>query len=161
MIEYLNLFVPIMALDETDKAIISALNQDARLSQRQLAQIVGVAQGTITNRIRRLEEEGVITGYTLNLDPSTLGWQMTVMAGLCIEKGRIIEVQEKISSDNRVFAVYDVTGDWDSMVLARVQGREDLDNLTKTVFTLDGITRSYTHVVLNTVKESGVVLPQE
>ena len=54
-----------------------------------------------------------------------------------------------------------MTGDWDSMVLARVKDREDLDNLTKTVFTLDGITRSYTHVVLNTVKESGVRLPEE
>ncbi len=86
MIEYLNLFVPIMALDETDKAIISALNQDARLSQRQLAQIVGVAQGTITNRIRRLEEEGVITGYTLNLDPNSLVWLMNVMAVFCIDK---------------------------------------------------------------------------
>ncbi len=150
-----------MALDDTDKAIIEALCSDARLSQRQLANIVGVAQGTITNRIKRLESDGVITGYTLNLNPPSLGWGMTVMAGLCIEKGRIMEVQEKISADNRVFSVYDVTGDWDSMVLARVENREDLDNLTKTVFTLDGITRSYTHVVLNTVKESGVVLPKE
>ena len=150
-----------MALDDTDKAIIEALCSDARLSQRQLANIVGVAQGTITNRIKRLESDGVITGYTLNLNPPSLGWGMTVMAGLCIEKGRIMEVQEKISADNRVFSVYDVTGDWDSMVLARVENREDLDNLTKTVCTLDGITRSYTHVVLNTVKESGVVLPKE
>ncbi|MGB1588801.1 MAG: Lrp/AsnC family transcriptional regulator [Candidatus Poseidoniaceae archaeon] len=150
-----------MALDDTDKAILEALCSDARLSQRQLANIVGVAQGTITNRIKKLESDGVITGYTLNLNPPSLGWEMTVMAGLCIEKGRIMEVQEKISADNRVFAVYDVTGDWDSMVLARVKNREDLDNLTKTVFTLDGITRSYTHVVLNTVKESGVVLPKE
>ena len=47
------------------------------------------------------------------------------------------------------------------MVLARVKDRADLDDLTKTVFTLDGITRSYTHVVLNTVKESGVTLPEE
>ncbi|MEL0100651.1 MAG: Lrp/AsnC family transcriptional regulator [Euryarchaeota archaeon] len=150
-----------MALDDTDKAILEALCSDARLSQRQLGNIVGVAQGTITNRIKKLESDGVITGYTLNLNPPSLGWEMTVMAGLCIEKGRIMEVQEKISADNRVFAVYDVTGDWDSMVLARVKNREDLDNLTKTVFTLDGITRSYTHVVLNTVKESGVVLPKE
>ena len=52
-------------------------------------------------------------------------------------------------------------GDWDSMVLARVKNREDLDDLTKTVFTLEGISRSYTHVVLNTVKESGVILPEE
>lgn len=150
-----------MVLDSTDRAIIEALCQDARLSQRQLAQIVGVAQGTITNRLRKLEEDGTIQGYSPILSAESVGWSMTVMAGLCIEKGKIMDVQRHISSDSRVFSVYDVTGDWDSMVLARVKDREDLDNLTKTVFTLDGITRSYTHVVLNTVKESGVILPKE
>jgi DNA-binding Lrp family transcriptional regulator len=84
---------------------------------------------------------------------------MTVMTGLCIEKGCVIDVQKQISSDLRVFGVYDITGDWDSMILARVKDRKDLDDLTKTVFTLNGITRSYTHVVLNTVKEMGVHLP--
>lgn len=150
-----------MVLDSTDRAIVEALCQDARLSQRQLAQIVGVAQGTITNRLRKLEDEGTIRGYAPILSAESVGWSMTVMAGLCIEKGKIMDVQKHISADSRVFSVYDVTGDWDSMVLARVKDREDLDNLTKTVFTLDGITRSYTHVVLNTVKESGVMLPEE
>ena len=84
---------------------------------------------------------------------------MTIMAGLRIEKGKMISVQKVISSDPRVFAVYDVTGDWDSMVLARVKNRADLDDLTKTVFTLDGVTRSFTHVVLNTVKEDGLPKP--
>jgi Lrp/AsnC family transcriptional regulator for asnA, asnC and gidA len=151
----------IMALDTTDRAIIEALYEDARLSQRQLAQKVGVAQGTITNRIRKLEASGAIQGYTAILGAKAVGWGMTVMAGLCIEKGMIMDVQKHISNDCRVFSVYDVTGDWDSMVLARVKDREDLDDLTKSVFTLEGITRSYTHVVLNTVKESGVVLPKE
>lgn len=150
-----------MVLDSTDRAIVEALCEDARLSQRQLAQIVGVAQGTITNRLRKLEDEGTIRGYAPILSAESVGWSMTVMAGLCIEKGKIMDVQKNISADSRVFSVYDVTGDWDSMVLARVKDREDLDNLTKTVFTLDGITRSYTHVVLNTVKESGVMLPEE
>ena len=150
-----------MALDSVDRAIVEALCEDARLSHRQLAQRVGVAQGTISNRLRKLEAEGVIQGYAPILNAESVGWGMTVMAGLCIEKGKIMDVQKHISSDSRVFAVYDVTGDWDSMVLARVQNREDLDNLTKTVFTLDGISRSYTHVVLNTVKESGIMLPEE
>ena len=83
------------------------------------------------------------------------------MAGLRIEKGRMIEVQEKIASDPRVFTVYDTTGDWDSMVLARVKDRSDLDDLTKSVFTLEGVLRSFTHVVLNTVKEDGVRLPPQ
>lgn len=149
----------VMVLDSTDRSIIQALCEDARLSQRQLAQIVGVAQGTIANRIRKMEEEGAIQGYAPILGAEEVGWGMTVMAGLCIEKGMMMEVQRQISADARVFSVYDVTGDWDSMVLARVKDREDLDNLTKSVFTLKGISRSYTHVVLNTVKESGVRLP--
>lgn len=142
-----------MELDATDRALLVLLSNDARVSHRSLARGLGIAQGTVTNRIRRMEEQGVIQGYSVTLDPVQLGWSLTIMAGLRIEKGRMIDVQQKISADPRVFAVYDVTGDWDSIVLARVQDRADLDNLTKTVFTLDGVSRSYTHVVLNTVKE--------
>ena len=142
-----------MELDATDRALLVLLSNDARVSHRSLARSLGIAQGTVTNRIRRMEEQGVIQGYSVTLDPVQLGWSLTIMAGLRIEKGRMIDVQQKISADPRVFAVYDVTGDWDSIVLARVQDRADLDNLTKTVFTLDGVSRSYTHVVLNTVKE--------
>ena len=148
-----------MDLDDTDRAILAALLEDARCSQRELARIVGVAQGTITNRLKRMEEAGVIRGYSVVLDPESVGWTMTIMAGLRIVKGKMIEVQQKISADPRVFAVYDVTGDWDSMVLARVRDRADLDDLTKTVFTLDGVARSFTHVVLNTVKEDGMTQP--
>ena len=106
-----------------------------------------------------MEELGVIKGYTVLLEPESIGWTMTVITGLRIEKGSMINVQQNIAADPRVFAVYDVTGDYDSMVLARVQSRKDLDDLTKTVFTLKGVQRSFTQVVLNTVKEDGRVLP--
>ena len=144
-----------MNLDDTDRALLEELLEDARISQRALARKVGIAQGTVQNRLRRLEEMGVIKGYSVMLDPGAVGWSMTIMAGLRIMKGRMIDVQTQIAADPRVFAVYDVTGDWDSMVLARVKDRADLDDLTKTVFTLEGVARSYTHVVLNTVKEEG------
>ena len=137
-----------MLLDDTDRKLLALLQTDARASHRQLARDMGVAQGTVTNRLKRLEEAGVIQGYSAVLNPAYVGWSMTVMAGLRIFKGKMIDVQQKIAADPRVFAVYDVTGDWDSIVLARVQDREDLDNLTKTVFTLEGVERSYTHVVL-------------
>jgi Lrp/AsnC family transcriptional regulator, regulator for asnA, asnC and gidA len=150
-----------MALDKVDRAIIEELERDSRTSQRKLASKIGVAQGTITNRMQRLEKDGVIKGYGVKLDAESVGWGMTIMAGLRIEKGRMIEVQEKISSDPRVFTVYDTTGDWDSMVLARVKDRSDLDDLTKSVFTLEGVVRSFTNVVLNTVKEDGVRLPPQ
>lgn len=148
-----------MQLDDTDRRLLGVLLEDARISQRGLAQRIGVAQGTITNRLRRLEELGVIKGYTVLLEPESIGWSMTVITGLRIEKGSMINVQQNIAADPRVFAVYDVTGDYDSMVLARVQSRKDLDDLTKTVFTLKGVQRSFTQVVLNTVKEDGRVIP--
>jgi DNA-binding Lrp family transcriptional regulator len=148
-----------MQLDDTDRRLLAVLLEDARISQRGLAQRIGVAQGTITNRLRRLEELGVIKGYTVLLEPESIGWTMTVITGLRIEKGSMINVQQNIAADPRVFAVYDVTGDYDSMVLARVQSRKDLDDLTKTVFTFKGVQRSFTQVVLNTVKEDGRVIP--
>ena len=148
-----------MDLDATDRDLLAALLEDARISQRGLAKRVGVAQGTITNRLRRLEEMGIIRGYTVLLDAESIGWTMTVITGLRIQKGSMIDVQQQIAADPRVFAVYDVTGDYDSMVLARVRGRKDLDDLTKTVFTLEGVQRSFTQVVLNTVKEDGRVVP--
>jgi|TARA_B100001094_G_scaffold113608_1_gene109580 DNA-binding Lrp family transcriptional regulator len=150
-----------MQLDDTDRRLLGALLEDARISQRGLAQRIGVAQGTITNRLRRLEGLGVIKGYTVLLEPESIGWTMTVITGLRIEKGSMINVQQNIAADPRVFAVYDVTGDYDSMVLARVQSRKDLDDLTKTVFTLKGVQRSFTQVVLNTVKEDGRVIPPD
>ena len=150
-----------MDLDATDRDLLAALLEDARISQRGLAKRVGVAQGTITNRLRRLEGMGGIKGYTVLLDAESIGWTMTVITGLTIQKGSMIDVQQQIAADPRVFAVYDVTGDYDSMVLARVRGRKDLDDLTKTVFTLQGVQRSFTQVVLNTVKEDGRVVPTE
>ena len=150
-----------MDLDATDRDLLAALLEDARISQRGLAKRVGVAQGTITNRLRRLEGMGVIKGYTVLLDAESIGWTMTVITGLTIQKGSMIDVQQQIAADPRVFAVYDVTGDYDSMVLARVRGRKALDDLTKTVFTLQGVQRSFTQVVLNTVKEDARVVPTE
>ena len=72
-----------------------------------------------------------------------------------------IEIQERIAKDSRVHGVYDVTGDFDSMVVARAVDRGDLDDLSKTVLSLDGITRSVTHFVLNTVKERSASIPEK
>ena len=148
-----------MSLDDLDRKIIEQLMNNSRASMRQLASELDVALGTIANRLKRLENENVIKGYTVMLDPAKVGWEMTVIVGLRISKGRMIEVQKRIAKDHRVFLVYDVTGDYDSFVIAKVQDTEDLNDLTKGVLTSEGIERSLTHVVLNTVKETVIKLP--
>ena len=148
-----------MELDDTDRRLMHALMKDGRASMRQLAAEVGVALGTIANRMKRLEEVGVIRGYKVDLDPDKGGWEMTIIVGIRISKGWTMEVQKRIARDERVYAVYDVTGDFDSIVMARVRGTEDLNDLTKGVLTSEGIQRSLTHVVLNTVKEGASAIP--
>ena len=147
-------------LDETDRRIISVLQNDARASMRSIAEQAGVSLGTVSNRVRRLEEAGVIRGYSVKLDPELSGWELTVVIGLRIQKGRLIEIQEKIAKDNRVYGAYDVTGEFDSMIIARARDRRDLDDLSKNVISIDGVESSVTHLVLNTVKESSTVLPE-
>lgn len=148
-----------MELDDIDRRLISELIKDGRASQRQLATLLNVSQGTITNRLAKLHDEEIIQGYSVSIDPEKVGWDMTVMVALRIAKGKMIDVQKAIAADYRVTAVYDVTGEYDSMVIARVTDREDLNDLTKNVLSIDGISRSFTHVVLNTVKESAFSLP--
>ena len=147
-------------LDETDRRIISVLQKDARASMRSIAEQAGVSLGTVSNRVRRLEEAKVIRGYSVQLDPELSGWELTVVIGLRIQKGRLIEIQEKIAKDNRGYGAYDVTGEFDSMIIARARDRRDLDDLSKNVISIDGVESSVTHLVLNTVKESSTVLPE-
>lgn len=147
-------------LDEIDKKIIKVLQDDARTSLRKISELVKVSLGTVSNRVKKMEKNGVIKGYSVILDPDQIGWELNVVIGLRIQKGRLIEIQEKIATDSRVHGVYDVTGDFDSMVIARAKNRKDLDDLSKNVLSIDGVERSITHLVLNTVKEKTASLPE-
>ena len=147
-------------LDDTDRSIIEVLERDARTSLRRIAEEVDVSLGTVSNRVKKLEENGVIKDYRVILNSEKVGWNLNVVIGLRIEKGRLIEIQEKIARDNRVYGVYDVTGEFDSMVIARARDRSDLDDLSKNVLSMDGVVRSVTHLVLNTVKEGPTSFPR-
>ena len=147
-------------LDDTDRSIIEVLERDARTSLRRIAEEVDVSLGTVSNRVKKLEENGVIKDYRVILNSEKVGWNLNVVLGLRIEKGRLIEIQEKIARDNRVYGVYDVTGEFDSMVIARARDRSDLDDLSKNVLSMDGVVRSVTHLVLNTVKEGPTSFPK-
>ncbi len=76
---------------------------------------------------------------------------MAVIA-IRISHGKLIETQEKIAEDPHVFAIYDVTGEWDSIVIARFKGREDLNNFVKSVLAQKYVDRTFTNIVLNVVK---------
>ena len=141
------------SIDKLDEQIIDALNENGRRSFRDIARGLGVSIGTISNRIKVLEATGIIRGYLPVVDAEKVGYELSVVVGVKIARGRLIEVQKNIARDRRVFGVYDVTGEWDSILLARFRTRTDLNNFIKNLAAMENIERTCTYLVLNVVKE--------
>jgi Lrp/AsnC family transcriptional regulator for asnA, asnC and gidA len=111
----------------------------------------------VNRRVRALEAAGAIRGYSALVAPEAAGFTLTAIIGLRIDKGHVRSVHEQIAKDPRIFGVYDVTGEWDGLVLVRLRDREDLDDLVKGTLSLEHIQRTSTMVVLKTVLERAVV----
>jgi len=140
-------------LDDLDVAILKHLNEDARKSYRDIAKEVKASISTVSNRIRRLESEGVVLGYAPLIDETKLGYDVMAVVGVKIHKGRMLEVQRRIAKDDRVTHVYDITGEWDSVVVVRLRNTKELDGFIKRLGSMEYVESTYTQVVLNVVKE--------
>jgi DNA-binding Lrp family transcriptional regulator len=146
--------MPIMELSEVDKKILTGLLEDARLSSRRIAKNIGVSTGTVLSRTKKMEEEGLIRGYSALLDHEKLGYQLTVVTEITVSKGRLVEMENEIAKIPNVCGVYDVTGLTDALVIAKFRTRDDLGHFTKRLLALPYLERTNTHVVLTTVKEN-------
>ena len=139
-------------IDDLEIKIVRALNQNSRKSFREIAKEVGSSAPAVINKIKRLEELGAIKGYIPILDAEYFGYNLMAVIAIRISHGKLIETQEKVAEDPHVFAIYDVTGEWDSIVIARFKGREDLNNFVKSVLAQKYVDRTFTNIVLNIVK---------
>ncbi len=142
-----------MVMDETDVKILRSLVSDARLSSRQVSKKSGVSIGTVLTRMKKLEKEGIIRGYSAVVDHEKLGYMLTALIEITVSKGRLLEMENEIARMSNVCAVYDVTGLTDAFVIAKFKSREDLSSFAKRLLALPYVERSNTHVVLTTIKE--------
>ena len=140
-------------LGELDVAILRRLNSDARKSFRDIARELRVSISTISNRVKRLESEGIILGYIPVLDEKKLGYDVLAVIGIRISKGKLLEVQRKIGREDKVVDVYDVTGEYDSVIISRFRNTKELDAFIKRLVAMENVERTYTQVVLNVVKQ--------
>jgi len=140
-------------MDETDERILVELRKDSRKSLRKLASSVGVSPSAISERIRRMEKSGMIKGYTANLDYLKLGYEFVAIVQISISGGNLLEVQKKISAMPGVVAVYDVTGQYDSMAILMRKSRSELSALIKKILALPRVDKTNTNMVLNVMKD--------
>jgi Lrp/AsnC family leucine-responsive transcriptional regulator len=99
------------ALDVLDTAILQRLAKDARTPMRELAKEVGLSAPSATERVRRLEEAGVIRGYRLEIDPASLGWPITAYVRIRPMPGQLSKIAELAASLPQVAECHRITGE--------------------------------------------------
>jgi len=142
-----------MKMDDRDVQILTHLLTDARQSARQLALRFGISTVTMISRIKKLEENKIIQGYSARLDHELLGYEITAIIEIKTTKGRMLEIENEIAKQDNVIAVYDITGDADTIVIAKFKDRKSLSIFVKKLSAVPNIENTVTHIVLNTIKE--------
>jgi len=139
--------------DKLDQKILKHLLVDARQSSRQLALKLGISTVTIISRLKKLQAEKIIKGYTAILDHEKLGFNLTAVIEVVARKDKIIEIENELAGIDNICAVYDVTGTTDTFIVAKFKGRDDLSEFVKKISSKPNVENTITHVVLNTIKE--------
>jgi DNA-binding Lrp family transcriptional regulator len=140
-------------IDDLERKVLRAMNGNARKSFREIAKEIGTSVTSVIHAVKKLERQGVIRGYIPVVDPVHFGIDLSAVIALRISQGKLLETQKRIAGDPHVAAVYDITGEWDSLVVAHFRGRDDLNGFLKRLTAMRYIDRSVTHIVLNTVKD--------
>lgn len=143
-----------VVLDDVDLAIINLLKDNARLSIREISKIVRKAPSTIVSRLKKLEKMGVIRGYATLIDYSKLNYQVNAITLLQVDGAHIEEVEKTLSSEPNVRAVYDVTGEYDVIILTTFKNVGELDKFVKRLLKMQHVKRSVTNITLRVVKET-------
>ena len=144
-----------MELDDTDREILKALQENARTPFSEIARRIDMSSATVHDRVNRMEESGVIEGYHAKVDPKSLDFGISAVVGLQVEQGQEQGTLERLEDIPGVQEVHLTTGSWD--VLMRVYAA-DADELRELMFEniaqMDGFARSQTMVILGTSYET-------
>jgi DNA-binding Lrp family transcriptional regulator len=140
-------------LKEADYRVMAELRKNCRRSYREIALATGMSPVAVMNHVKRLESSGVIDGYVASFDLQKLGYEFMGFVHISLDSGHIMEAQKKISNLKGVYAVYDLTGEYDSVALVIARTRSEFSALIKKILSIPHVRKTNTNVILNTVKD--------
>jgi DNA-binding Lrp family transcriptional regulator len=141
-------------LNDTDHQLLALLRHDARMSVAALASKLGVSRGTVTNRLARLEAEGVILGYTVSLRPDTSRSDITAWMSIAVEGNRTREVIATLLGEPSIVNVHDTNGRWDLLAEIRAENLQELGKLLERVRLAKGISNTETSIHLDSFRSA-------
>ena len=139
-------------MDDTDRRLISMLRKDARTNVAALAAKLGVSRGTVTNRLRKLEDEQVIVGYTVKLRPEAEPNQIRAWMWVLVEGNQTRAVIASLLGEPAVAALHDTNGRWDLLAELRAETMAELSQVLERVRLTKGIANTETSILLATYR---------
>jgi Lrp/AsnC family leucine-responsive transcriptional regulator len=141
-------------LDSIDRHILAVLQEDCKLSLAKIGERVGLSAPSVTERIKKLEESGVIRGYTAILDARKLGKDITAFIGVFVDHPKLIGKFEKdIAQIEDVQECHHVTGEYTLLLKIKTENTSTLETLLRKIRSMEGVTRTETSIVLRTATE--------
>ena len=146
-------------LDERDQKILALVQRDAKLPQAEIARRVGLSTAAINERLRKLENAGVIRRYVAVVDPRSVGMSITAFVEVFIEHPRHEAVfLERLLELDEVLECHHVTGEFSLLLKVRVRDMDGLQHLLlHQINALEGVRQTRTVMVLSTVKEESFI----
>lgn len=135
-------------MDDTDRRLIALLRKDARTNVATLAGKLGVSRGTVTNRLRKLEDEQVIVGYSVRLRPDAEPNQIRAWMGVRVDGNQTRAVIASLLGEPGVAALHDTNGRWDLLAELRAETMTELSQVLERVRLIKGIANTETSILL-------------
>lgn len=143
-----------LRLDERDRQIIEMIVRDGRVSFRRIAERLGISDVAVRKRVRRLERLGVIRGFTVKLDPATLGYSIVSITGVDVEPGEIVRVARELAERSYTRSVSITAGDHAIIVELWARNEEEMERILREIREMRGVTRVCPAMITQRIKEN-------
>ena len=141
-----------------DKEILKLLSEDSRQSYRELAKQLDLSHVSVSNKVKNLEEIGVIKGYTTIIDPDKMNYYPVCLRISASQGGNLSEIGDEVADFPEVNVVMRVSGDCELLALAMCETREQALKLLDEINEIEGIAKAESHIVLEAIKLGGIRL---
>ncbi len=139
-------------MNETDHQLLALLRTDARMSVAALASKLGVSRGTITNRIEKMERDGVIVGYTVRVRPDVQREEIRAWMSIAVEGNQTRAVIQSLLGEPSVSALFDTNGRWDLLAELRADDLQALSKALERIRLVPSIRATETSIHLETYR---------
>ena len=148
-------------LDRIDTQLLALLQDNGRISQHDLAKAVGLSAPAVAERLRKLEDRGIIQQFTAILDAKKLGWDITAFIFVGISGSKFFgEFRQRVEDTPQVVECHSITGQGSHLLKIRAENTAALEGLLAEIQAWQGVQWTTTSIVLSTLKEhSGTPLP--